>query len=131
VPAGLSRRTLLVAALVFAGALGVGYVVSSPGSAKPAPEPVGSTAVPLDVPAASGGEASLGKVEALPALARQPAPPPPAPEPVEEGPPDEPVEPGPVDDVPFVPPSPPPVPTPQPAPTPPPPPPPVDFDDSG
>ena len=74
--AGLSRRTLLVAALVFAGALGVGYVVSSPGSAEPAPEPVGTTAVPLDVPAASGGEASLGKVEGLPALARQPAPPP-------------------------------------------------------
>ncbi len=120
-----------MAALVFAGALGVGYVVSSPGSAEPAPEPVGTTAVPLDVPAASGGEASLGKVEGLPALARQPAPPPPPPEPVEEEPGDEPVEPDPVDEAPFVPPDSTSTPAPQPIPPPPPPPDPVDFDDSG
>lgn len=124
-PGGLSRRTLAVAALVFAGALGVGYVVSSPGSAEPAPEPLGATAVPLDVPAAPGADASLGKVEGLPALAREPEPPPP--EPVDEEPAEEPVEPDPVDEVPFVP------PTPPPTPVPPPPPPqdPVDFDDSG
>jgi hypothetical protein len=119
----------VVAAAVFAGALGVGYVVSSPGSAEPASEPVGSTAVPLDVPAVSDSEASLGKVEALPGLARKPPPPPP-PEPEEEEDfeSDEPVEPEPVDE--FVPPA-PVEPAPPPPPPPPPAPPPVDFDDSG
>ena len=133
--AGLSRRTLLVAALAFAAALGIGYVASSPGSAEPAAKPVGTTAVPLDVPAASAEREALGEVEALPALARPPAPPPPPPEPPDEepGPPDGPPEGFPDGPPPVEPvtPAPAPEPTPEPAPPPQPPPAPVEFDDSG
>ena len=113
----------LLAAL-FALALGAAYAASSPGGEEKPVKPVGSAAVPLDVPAASAERSGLAEAAALPAMARKPPPPPkePEPEPEEETFPQEQIEPEPV------------IPEPVPAPAPPPPPPappPVEFDDEG
>jgi outer membrane biosynthesis protein TonB len=116
----------LLAAL-FALALGAGFAASSPGGEEKPVRPVGSAAVPLDVPAASPERSGLAEAAALPAMARKPEPPP-EPEPEPEAP----VEPEPVPDEPFEPEPEPVAPEPAPAPPPPPPePPPVQFDDEG
>jgi outer membrane biosynthesis protein TonB len=113
-------------AAIFALAAGVGFAASSPGGQEKPVRPVGSAAVPLDVPSASAEPSGLGEAAALPAMARKPKPPPkePEPEPEPDIVPQEPIEPEPV--VPE------PVPAPAPPPPPPPPsPPPVEFDDEG
>ena len=127
---GLSRSTLLLAALAFAAALGGGYVLSAPGRAEEPAPAIGSNPVALEVAAAAKGEAGLADAARIPALARRPTPaapsppppaaPAPAPEPEPEDEPRAPSEPPPA----------PPAPTPDPEP-PPPPPDPIEFDDSG
>lgn len=111
-------------AVLFALALGVGFAASSPGGQEKPVRPVGSAAVPLDVPSASAERSGLAEAAALPAMARKPKPPPKEPEPEPDILPEEPIEPEPV--------IPEPVPAPAaPAPAPPPEPPPVQFDDEG
>ena len=114
----------LLAAL-FALALGAAFAASSPGGEEKPVKPVGSAAVPLDVPTAPAERPGLAEAAALPAMASKPPPPPeePEPEPEVETFPEEPIEPEPV--------IPEPVPAPTPAPAPPPAPPPVEFDDEG
>jgi outer membrane biosynthesis protein TonB len=115
-------------ALLFVVALGVGLAVGSSRGEEQPVEPVGSAAVPLDVPAAGDAPSGLGKAAPLPALARRPKPPPkeppvtPEPEPVPENP---------VIPEPVAPEPPAPAPAPAPAPPPTPEPPPVEFDDEG
>jgi len=135
---GLSRRSLLLAVLAFAAAMGGAYVLSSPGSAEPRAVTIGSNPVSLEVAAAAEGQTGLGDAERLPALVRrpQPAAPPPAPspapapepEPEPEAPPAPPPSAAPPSPPPIAPSPPPPAPDPEP---PPPPPDPVEFDDSG
>jgi hypothetical protein len=135
------RRPLFAGliAVLFALALGVGFAASSSGDDEKPVKPVGSTAVPLDVPAAGGEGSGLAEVARLPAMAQKPEPPPPPepePDPEEfetetetetETVPEEPPAPEPV-----VPPPPPePAPPPPPPPPEPEPPPPIDFDDEG
>jgi hypothetical protein len=105
VPAGLTRSALVAGTAAFAAALGGTYVATAGGGEPAANDPIGSRAVPLDLPvyAAVPTKAELGPAEPVPALAHEA-----------------------VTALPAVS-----APAPPPAPDPPPAPPPVDFDDSG